>query len=516
MSSLSPFTKPVVLEIDRVKTSSNTTVVFDDIQSNLDNAVSGIIGSATTNYDDLGKVEAAITTVQSDISTNYATQTYVTTEINTLRSDILGGASTAYDTLQEIEAYLGNNDTDITNIVNTMATKAPLPASATTAGQVLTWTGTAFFNDPQPITDLNALITTNANDIATLQTNQGTLTTALNANTTNIATNTTDIATLTTDLATAEADILNNTGNITTNTSDISTLQSDLATANTTIANHTTRLTTNESNITTLQTDVATNASGIAVNVNDISTLQTDLSTANSNITTLQSDVSTNASDISTLQSDVSALNSTVSTHTSNFVTVTNSLNAKAPTPPTQVNTGDFLYFDGTSFQYGTPPSGGGSSSTVSGGGGIVLGYAYDNSTVAESFSTMGQSSAVIELTTTGADSAFHFSFNGTVTINGMADIAVYYRVDQGTGTWTAWENTNNAKRSFQNDGWGVLKTSAHSFTGIHRPTVQGSLSSLPIGWKIQYTIFVDTNAGTIYFPMDGQSISATLIELAA
>jgi hypothetical protein len=128
----------------------------------------------------------------------------------------------------------------------------------------------------------------------------------------------------------------------------------------------------------------------------------------------------------------------------------------------------------------------------------------------------MGQSSAVIELTTTGADSAFYFSFNGTVVINGTAEVNVYYRTDQGTGIWTVWENTDNAGRLFQNDSWGILKSSAHSFTGIHRPTVQGSLGSLPIGWKIQYTIFVDTTAGTIYFPIAGQSISVTLIELAA
>jgi len=533
----------LVLEVDKVRTSNGTVVDFDQVQSNLDSAVSTLKGTVTSTYDTLGKLETAvtsndsdITTLQTNVSTNstdistlqgtvstnstdigniqadYATQNYVTTEVNTLRSDILGGASTAYDTLQEIEAYLGNNDTDITNIVNTMATKAPLPASATTAGQVLTWTGTAFFNDSQPITDLNADIATNANDIATLQTNQSALTTTVNTNTANISTNTNDIATLQTDLATAQNDITTNATDIASNDTDIATLQTDVATNTTTIASHGTRLTTAESNISTLQTDVSTNTAGIAVNVSDISSLQSDLATANTTIAGIQSDVSDNTADISTLVSDVSTLQTSVNTNTTDITTLTGVVNNKAAKPPAQTTTGTYLYHDGTNWLYGTP-AGGGGGGAVAAVSGYAVQFVQNAVTGGEAISASGYSSkGGHTITTQHANSKVYFQVNGEYTINGTFTVQVHWRYrDTSVAAWSAWADTGLYSRLLQNDSWGVLKAYKDGPVGIHSP-------NRPAGAEVEYRVYFDIESGTAYYLDTGGGSSTTntiLIEIA-
>lgn len=449
---------------------------------------------------------------------NFATETYVNTEVSTLRSDILGGASAAYDTLQEIETYITDNDSDIASIMTTMVTKAPLPATVTQADEFLTWTGSAFQNDASTLPAINAAITTNAGDITNLQSNQLTLMASVNSHTTQIGQNTTDIATLTTDLGVAESDILANATAIAANAAKITTNEGDILTNATAIAANAGRLTVNEANIASLQNSVATNTTLIGNNASDIADNRADLTAAIGDITTLQSTVAVNTTDIATLVSDVSGLTSSVNTNTANINSVSNALNGKAPLPPTQTSSGDFLYFDGSVFRYGTPSGGGSSSSTsVSGTGGILIGYYYTNSTTAESFSADGYSSALLELTTTGKDSVFYFSFNGTVVINGVADVNVHFRTkDPAVGTWSNWIDTTCAYRRYQNDGFGVLKQSAHPLIGIHRPTDHAEYSTLPAGWGIQYGVSIEVSAGTIYFPRQYFTINASLMELAA
>ena len=127
--------------------------------SYVDSEIASVIGTATTSYDDLGKIEGILVNVASDISTiqtsvatNTASIAQEITDRGNADSAIIGGASASYDTLGKVKSVITALDA---------AYKAE---------------------------DLNLQnqITTNDSDITTLQTDVA-------ANTLNIATNTTDI-----------------------------------------------------------------------------------------------------------------------------------------------------------------------------------------------------------------------------------------------------------------------------------------------------------------------------------
>lgn len=102
-----------------------------------------------------------------------------------------------------------------------------------------------------------------------------------------IASNDSDISGLDTRLTTAESDIDSLESDMSTAQSDISTLQSNVS--------------SNDSDIATLQSNVSSNDS-------DIATLQSNVSSNDSDIATLQSNVSSNDTDISALQTQAGSL----------------------------------------------------------------------------------------------------------------------------------------------------------------------------------------------------------------
>ena len=102
-----------------------------------------------------------------------------------------------------------------------------------------------------------------------------------------IASNDTDISGLDTRLTTAEG--------------EIDTLQSELDSAESDIATLQSNVSSNDSDIATLQSNVSSNDS-------DIATLQSNVSSNDSDIATLQSNVSSNDTDISNLQTQAGSL----------------------------------------------------------------------------------------------------------------------------------------------------------------------------------------------------------------
>ena len=141
--------QPIVLEIDKLRTTSGTTVVLDTIVPStitpagstltwtasgfandnsfaqttyVDGLHTSVIGGATTAADSLGKVETALAAKAAAPSADsladevlrfvggtlvndntFATKAHVTNEVTTAKNDILGGAGPAYDTLLEIQ-----------------------------------------------------------------------------------------------------------------------------------------------------------------------------------------------------------------------------------------------------------------------------------------------------------------------------------------------------------------------------------------------------------------------------
>lgn len=97
-----------------------------------------------------------------------------------------------------------------------------------------------------------------------------------------------------------DAQIKTNADAIASNDSDISGLDTRLTTAESDIDSL-------ESDMSTAQSDISTLQSNVSSNDSDIATLQSNVSSNDSDIATLQSNVSSNDSDIATLQNNVSS-----------------------------------------------------------------------------------------------------------------------------------------------------------------------------------------------------------------
>lgn len=91
-----------------------------------------------------------------------------------------------------------------------------------------------------------------------------------------------------------DAQIKTNADAIASNDSDISTLQANVS--------------SNDSDISTLQSNVSSNDSDISSLQSDVSTAQSDITTLQSNVTSNDSDISTLQSNVSSNDSDISAL----------------------------------------------------------------------------------------------------------------------------------------------------------------------------------------------------------------
>ena len=108
--------------------SSNRTDINNEVNDR-QTAISNLIDNATTPFSTLGKIENQIT----------LTNSYIDTEIADLKTDILGGASPAFDTLLEIQNHIADNDSDIGSMLTSMASKAPKPPNGIQAGEFLRW-----------------------------------------------------------------------------------------------------------------------------------------------------------------------------------------------------------------------------------------------------------------------------------------------------------------------------------------------------------------------------------------
>ena len=285
--------QPIVLEIDKLRTTSGTVLNLDSLLPSaitptgsvltwtssgfandstfaeityVDGLHNAVIGGATTASDTLGKAEGLINQNTTDIGTTqsdllnkanspsadsladevlrfvggnlvndntFATKSYVTTEVATAKNDILGGAAPAYDTLLEIQNELQSNDTDISNILTTMSTKAPVPAVDTGATEVLAWRSGGWVNDTTfaqtsyvdgEITGVIGGASTTHDTLGKIEGVVSSIDSAYQAADSNLQT---QINTNTSDISSLQSDVSANTLNTNTNTTNLNAEISD-------------------------------------------------------------------------------------------------------------------------------------------------------------------------------------------------------------------------------------------------------------------------------------------------
>jgi hypothetical protein len=550
--------KPIVLELDRLMTTAGKTIVLDNIipavdsqpgevltwvagnfvqstdfalDSDLSAAVTGLQGGASTSFDTLGKTESAIninsndiTTLQTDLATRaplpaastpagevliwdganfqndntFALTSYVDSEISDLRTDIIGGASGAYDTLLEIQNELQSNDADISGILTTMATKAPIPSVDTGATEVLAWRSGVWVNDTtfaqtsyvnSEISNLVGAASASFDDLGKIEGVIGSL-----------------------DSAYKMAD---------------STIQSSL---------------TNETSLRVsgdngLQIQVDTKApkppNGIAAGeflrwdeLNEVFTFATpatgssgttiptpaattDTTTAGNTEVLIWDNTAGDLKNVATPfveKPTISAAGEYLSWNGSALVNSTPA--GGGATPPTQGSANTFLYHDGTNWQYGTPSLASGAGSTVTGG---VVQAVNNTMTGGEALSTSGYSSkGYASITTQLLNSMILFMTSGTPQVNGEAHMSLHWRYrDNPTDPWSTYQDTGK-----------IMMRIAESFSlsepregaiAIHAPM-------RPAGAEVEYRVHFHVVAGTIYYPDNSvvnQLTNMTLMEVA-
>ena len=116
-----------------------------------------------------------------------------------------------------------------------------------------------------------------------------------------IASNDSDISGLDTRLSTAE-------GEIDTLQSEMDSVESDIATLQSNVSSNDSDIATLQSNVSSNDSDIATLQSNVSSNDSDIATLQSNVSSNDSDIATLQSNVSSNDSDIAALETQAGSL----------------------------------------------------------------------------------------------------------------------------------------------------------------------------------------------------------------
>ncbi len=480
----------------------------------VDSQVLSLIDSATT-YDTIGKLESAVQVNESDISTaktdittlqsdmltkapmpaaptpagevltfvagafqndsSFATQSFVSTEINTLKNDILGGASGAYDTLMEIQNELIGNDSDIASLLTTMATKAPIPTPDTGPTEVLAWRFGTWVNDPSFAqqtwvdTKLLALIGTASTSFDTL----GKIETAVLANTADITSNDTDIAT-------AQADILTKaplpTGTTGVITWDGTAFQND----------------TSYAQVSYVDSEISDLIGGASTNFETLGKIETQV-TANA------ASISDNVSDISSAQSDIATLQT--------------SLSLKAPKPAVSAFN-EYLQWDATAnsgqggFINSVPAGsgGGGGSSTATG----IVQVVNNTSSGSEVLSISGYSSksfASVVLST--HSSKVLFMTSGSAQANGESRMTIHWRYrDTASDPWSSYQDTGKILlRIYESYSMSEARDSSIS---VHDPM-------RPLGAEIEYRAYFDVIFGTLYYPEGGDvdiKTNMTLMEI--
>ena len=483
----------------------------------VDAQVLSLIDSATT-YDTIGKLEGAIQINESDISTaqtdittlqadmltkapmpatptsagevltfvagafqndsSFATQSFVSTEINTLKNDILGGASGAYDTLIEIQNELIGNDSDIASLLTTMATKAPIPTPDTGPAEVLAWRFGTWVNDPSFAqqtwvdTKLLALIGGASTSFDTL----GKIETAVLANTADITTNDADIATVQSDILTKAPLPTGTTGVITW---DGTAFQNDISYSKTSYV---------DSEVTKL-------IGGASANYDTLGKVET-LVAANA------ASISGNQSDISSVQSDIANIQSSIS--------------LKAPLPPASAFN-EFLQWDVTA----NGGSGGFINTIVSGGGGGggggtsasgVIQVSSNTETGSQALGVDGYSTkSFCTMVMKGNLSHVLFLTSGSAQANGEAQMYVHWRSRNTTSDpWGGYTDSGKILvRIYESYSMSEARDSS---IAVHSP-------NLPVGAEVEYRVYFDIIYGTCYYPEDASvtlKTNMTLLEIAA
>ena len=479
--------------------------------SYVDAEVLSLIDNATT-YDTIGKLEGAVQQNESDISVaqadittlqtdmlmkaplpaaptpagevltfvggafqndaTFATQSFVSTEINTLRNDILGGASSAYDTLLEIQTELQDNDADIASLLTTMATKAPIPNPDTGATEVLAWRFGTWVNDPSfaQQTWVDAKLLLLIGGASTSFDTLGKIETGVLANTADISTNTNDIAI-------AQADILTKAP-LPTGTTGVLTWDGSVFVNDTTYA-QTTYVDTSVSN------------------------LVGGATTSFDTLGKIEALVAGNTTDIATNTADISSLLGTVST-------VQTNLALKAPIPPNS-SVNEFLQWDATA----NSGSGGFINTVVSGGGGGssmgILQVVNNTESGTEALGISGYSSksyAVMRLKST--NSKVLFMTSGSAQANGEARLSIHWRYrDNPTDPWSSYADTNKIMVRIYEDY--TMSEARDSSISVHEPM-------RPVGAEVEYRVYFDVVFGTLYYP-EGSTVdiktNMTLMEIA-
>ena len=483
--------------------------------SYVDGQVLSLIDSATT-YDTIGKLEGAvqqnesdlaaaqtdITTLQADVLTKaplpaaptpagevltfvggafqndatFATQSFVSTEINTLRNDILGGASSAYDTLLEIQTELQDNDADIASLLTTMATKAPIPTPDTGATEVLAWRFGTWVNDPSfaQQTWVDAKLLLLIGGASTSFDTLGKIETAVLVNTSDISTNSADIAT-------AQADILTKAP-LPTGTAGVLTWDGSVFLNDTTYA-QTTYVDTSVSNL----------VGGATTNSDTLGKIEA-LVTGNT------TDIATNTADISALSSSVGSLQS--------------DLSLKAPIPPASAFN-EFLQWDvtangGAGGFINTIMSGGGGGGGTSASG--VIQVASNTSTGSQALSLDGYSTkSFCTMVMKGNLSHVLFMTSGSAQANGEARMYIHWRSRNTTSDpWGAYSDTQKILiRIYESY---TMSEARDSSIALHSP-------NLPVGAEVEYRVYFKIIYGTCYYPESSNvdlKTNMTLMEVAA
>lgn len=550
--------KPIVLELDKLMTTSGTTIVLDNIvpatdsqpgevltwvsgnfvqntdfalDTDLSAAVATIQGGASVAFDSLGKIESVVTTNTSDITTlqgdlatraplpaaitpagevltwdgtnfqndsTFALTTYVDSEIADLRTDIIGGASGAYDTLLEIQNELQSNDTDIASILTTMATKAPIPSVDTGATEVLAWRSGAWVNDTTfaQTSYVNSEISNLVGTASSSFDDLGKIEGVIGA--------------LDSAYQMADSTIQTNlTNEISLRTAGDNALQLQVDGKAPKPPNGITAgefLRWDEVNEVFTFATPATGSSGTTI---PTPAATTDTTTAGSTEVLIWDNTAGDLKNVATPFVEKPAVSAAGEYLSWNGTALVNSTpTGGGSTPPSQSSANTFLYHDGTNWQYGTPSVASGAGTTVTSG--VVQAV---NNTMAggEALSTSGYSSkGYASITTQLLNSMVLFMTSGTPQVNGEAHMSVHWRYrDNPTDPWSAYQDTGK-----------IMMRIAESFTlsepregaiAIHAPM-------RPAGAEIEYRVHFNVVAGTIYYPDNSvvnQLTNMTLMEVA-
>ena len=304
----------ILLNTQQDINTNNININAEDITSletltgNQGTALTALTQVVTTNSTAIGSNDTDISNLQSLTNSH-------TTSIGNNTTDI-GVNATSIETLQTTTGTNTSNIVDLqsltgihtTGIATNVSDISALDVRVTTLeiGDVDTESraaiGWPYTND----TSLDSRVTTNTDNIATLDTTVSGHTTNISINAGNIGTNVANIASNSGAISASSSIITTNSGNISLNTGNIATNINNISTLNTTVSGHTNSINTNTSNISTLNTTVSSHTTSINTNASNISSLNTTVSSHTTSIATNASAIQGNSNAISTNQTNIS------------------------------------------------------------------------------------------------------------------------------------------------------------------------------------------------------------------